>query len=264
MTFDPNEGVGPDNLITTGVHAGRIPATYKTVITRVVSRLASLDDDILAIYLYGSVATGMATPPTSDLDLLAVLSKGRAEPMVRDIATELSEQHRDLVREVAIGTVLISDIWTDSVNGLGNRCFLKHYCVHLYGLDICQDVEPCRATAEVAWAFNHDIGEAVTSARTRLSNTTSPSQVSEISKAIARRVTLAATSLVSIADKTWTTDRETAARSIAKLYPGRGPSAETALRWCVAPSGNTDEVREFVDGFASWLAGELKRLYDAP
>ncbi|MBA2311448.1 MAG: nucleotidyltransferase domain-containing protein [Actinobacteria bacterium] len=148
MTFDPREGIGPDKCITTGVHPDRIPAKYGAVIDEIIPALASVDDDILAIYLYGSVATGMATPPTSDLDLLAVLNEGRAASKIRHLASELSERHRELVREVAIATVVISDTWSDSVDGLGSRCFLKHYCAHLYGLDVRQDIKPCRATPE--------------------------------------------------------------------------------------------------------------------
>ena len=264
MTLDPDEGVGPNNIITTGVSAERISQEFVPVITRAVSSLVSLDKDIMAIYLYGSVATGRATVPTSDLDLLVVLNDGRAEAKIRQLAAELSQSHRNIVREVAIATVVISDIWADTADGLGSRCFIKHYCVHLHGLGVHQGLQPCRATREVAWAFNHNVGESVTSAKARLAKAAGPSQVAEVCRSSARRVSLAATSLVSVAENTWTTDRQTAAKSITKLYPEWGSAAEIAVRWCVAPSNSADEVREFLNGFASWVAHELKRVCAVP
>lgn len=259
MSLDPDEGVGPGNVITTGVRARRIPQLLSDLVTRVVTDFASIDG-VVAVYLYGSVATGMVTVPTSDLDLLVVLGDETPEEGVQHIAARLSEAHQHLVREVGIAVVRASDIWADTVDGLGIRCFIKHYCIHLYGEEIHQNLEPCRASAKVAWAFNHDIGEAVASAKTQLAQAVEPTRVAEVCRSSARRVTLAATSLVSIAKTTWTTDRGTAARAIAEIYPEWAPAAQRALRWCDSPSDNAEDVREFLDSYASWVADELERL----
>jgi len=262
MTHDPDEGIGPDGIITTGVRADRIPERYRDLVSRAVADLASVEG-IFSLYLYGSVATGKATAPTSDLDLLVVMKDHKPEPEVRERATHLSQRHRDLVREIGITPVPMPDILAKTVDGLGLRCFIKHYCVHLYGSPIHQRMEPCLATSEVAWAFNHDIADAVASAKTKLSEATTPDQVADVCRALTRKVTLAATSLVSMAKNIWTTDRAIATRSIAELYPEWAPAAETALRWCVSPSSNPDEVSDFINGYGSWVAYELKRLHSA-
>jgi predicted nucleotidyltransferase len=257
MTLDPDEGVGEDNLISTGVRADRIQAKYRPLVTLATSKLASIHRDVVAVYLYGSVATGMATPPTSDLDLLAVLKQSGVEPKIRHLAAQLSERHRDLVRYVAIAILTLAEIWSDSVDELGTRCFLKYYCLPLYGVDLRRDIDPCRATPKVAWAFNHNIAEAVASAKAQLRLAESP-QVSLICRASARRVILAATSLVSIVDKTWTTNRDVAARSIARLHLQWGSAAQAALRWC-QPFRQCSRREGVPDGFASWVADELRR-----
>jgi len=264
MTVDPWEGVGPDNLITTGAHVDRIPDDYQHLVAKIVSKLVAAHEDVLAIYLYGSVATGMATPPTSDLDLLGVLDSSEGQPAIRRVATELSERHHTLVSEVSIATVTVPDVWADTVDGLGWRCFLKHYCVHLHGAKIHESIESCRATPEIAWAFNHDVAEAVSSARANLTDANSPSDVAVICRTAAKKVSLAATSLVSVAENRWTTDRATAAASIARLYPEWADMAQTALRWRVIPSGKPEEVTRFLEGYASWVADELKRLCHPP
>lgn len=259
MTRDADEGIGPDNLITTGVRTDRIPQVFKNLLKQAVSDFTSIDG-VVALYLYGSVATGMARVPTSDMDLLVVMRDDTSESEVRHRATQLSQAHQDLVREVGVAAVRVSDIWADTADGLGHRCFIKHYCLHLHGEEIHQSLEPCRASAEAAWAFNHDIAEAVSSAKIKLAEAVQPKQVAQLSRSSARRVTLAAASLVSIANRTWTTDRETAARAIAEIYPEWAADAQTALRWCVSPSDNPEEVRQFLDSYASWVADELKRL----
>jgi hypothetical protein len=71
VTRDPAEGVDADGYLVTGAALANIPPAYRPVIADCVSALtafAQLD----GLYLYGSVATGQARPPKSDLDLLAL------------------------------------------------------------------------------------------------------------------------------------------------------------------------------------------------
>jgi predicted nucleotidyltransferase len=224
----------------------------------VTSRLALLDPDIVAVYLYGSVATGRAAPPASDLDLLVVLNRGEAEAKIQSFANEISAHHLDLVREVAIATVVLGEIWSNTTDGLGIRCFIKHYCLPLHGPDLRPEIPPCAASPEVAWAFNCNIGDSVESAKSQLAAAKSPAEVERVCRASARRVTLATTSLVSIVGRTWTTSRDVAAEAMSSLYPQWARATRKALGWCDSPSQNHNEVQGFLDGFASWPAEELE------
>lgn len=65
--LDPDEGIGVDGTIVTGVARERVPAIFEPTLRAIT---ASMTEGTL--YLYGSVATGQARPGVSDLDLLSV------------------------------------------------------------------------------------------------------------------------------------------------------------------------------------------------
>jgi uncharacterized protein len=66
---DPDEGVAADGTIRTGAHRDRVPAGFEPILTDAV---ALLGESGASLYVYGSVATGTARPPSSDVDLLSI------------------------------------------------------------------------------------------------------------------------------------------------------------------------------------------------
>lgn len=74
--------------------------------------MAALGEKLHGLYVYGSVATGQASSPASDLDLYAVLHEP-ADDVCRDVASRLSAGFADVVREVGISTVLLDDVRPD-------------------------------------------------------------------------------------------------------------------------------------------------------
>jgi hypothetical protein len=71
VTRDPDEGVDADGYLVTGASLDRVPPGYQPVIADCVAALTAYPE-LDGLYLYGSVATGQARPPDSDLDLLAL------------------------------------------------------------------------------------------------------------------------------------------------------------------------------------------------
>ncbi len=68
---DPGEGRAADGTITTGVGADRVPAAYRPVLAAAADAVRALAPSA-TLAVYGSVATGQARRPASDVDLLAV------------------------------------------------------------------------------------------------------------------------------------------------------------------------------------------------
>jgi hypothetical protein len=78
VTRDPREGVADDGTIVTGANRVRVPALYEPVLRDAVTAIRSaLAPDPAGIHVYGSVATGQARPPRSDVDLLVVTAAPR-------------------------------------------------------------------------------------------------------------------------------------------------------------------------------------------
>jgi hypothetical protein len=258
MGVGRDEGVDDQGYIVSGADFGLIAAVYRPVLESCVSAMVSGVDGLVAVYVYGSVATGRASPPRSDIDLLVVTTGPDADDAVPRAARHLSERYQRLAREVGVAETTIRVLQADSVDALGLRCFIKHYCVLLHGTDIGRRFPRYKPSAAMAWAFNHDIATAIEETRLRLDTCGTPDDVRAICRVIARKVMFTAASLTSVITSSWTTDRRHAAAVIAERYPEWADQAAVALDWGSQPTDDPAAVLGLLDGFATWLADELR------
>jgi uncharacterized protein len=252
---DPDEGVDTDGHLVTGVHRGRIPAAYREAVRVVAEELATaLGDRLHSVYVYGSVATGRASPPTSDLDVIAVLHTP-APAAVRAVAMATSARYRDLVREVAIGSVELATLAREDLTGRAERCFLRHYAAHLAGPDLRRDLAPCAPSVALALGFNGDVGAVLDDLRARLEASTDPAERAAIAVRVCRKLLLSAATLLSVRRGGWSTDRATAVELIAAAAPEHGDLAARALAWSGGrpPDGDPHEVLPIIDVLGVWI-----------
>lgn len=238
MTRDPGEGVDAAGYLVTGAAPGRVPAAYAPVVADCVATLvAAYGDRLDGLYLYGSVATGQARPPQSDLDLLAV----RTSPAdgVPAAVAALTARHRALVREVGLAEATPADL-----DGEADRCFLKHYCVPLAGRDRRPELPRCRPSRALADGFNSDLGLFV--ARFRSTLDADPAGTAHRA---ARRLLLAVAVVESVSHATWSTDRGTGATLLATHHPEWADVAEQAAAWAsaVPPTADPATVRRLLE-----------------
>lgn len=257
-----SEGVDPDGFIRTSVAAANIGPDYAPIVADCVAALTqALGDDLLGVYVTGSVATGRAVPPGSDIDMVALVADEADRTRVDDVATRLTARFSKVVREVGLGAVARSDVFADDLDGIGWRCFLRHYCVCVAGHDLGRDLAPCRAGPAVALAFTAGIGDAVGGIIDRLRRGPGPGETAAIGAKAARQLLLAAAPLASVLAGTWTTDRAAGAMLIVDLFPERADEARTALAWYRAGTASGD-VGSFVESFGVWVARDLRRLVE--
>jgi uncharacterized protein len=267
---DRSEGVGPDGTVVTGAGRTALPSVYRELVEAVVAELTgTLREALHSVYVYGSVATGQARAPRSDLDLVTVL---RQPAPVAEVARRLSDHHRAVVREVAIGSVLVDTLARDDAVGAAERCFLRHYCVHLAGPDLRQGYEPCRASIELAVGFNGDLGAALDDARGRL--TADEAGHGELEAKVCGKILMAAATLLSAREGGWSTDRGTAVTLIGRHAPqlhhlavealarsapaSADPEARRTASARSEPAGRAP-VTEIIDRLGGWLVA----AYDA-
>jgi uncharacterized protein len=254
---DPLEGVSAAGTIVTGADAARVPPAYTTLLREAVETLThTLGDAAHSIYLYGSVATGRARPPSSDLDLVVVL--GELLPAaVRRVADDLSARNRHLVREVGIGSVDLETLSRQDLVGEAERCFLKHYTVHLAGPDLRDAYPRCGASERLAAGFNGDLRTVLAHVRPRLTQERDVLERDALARRACRRILMAAATLLSVREGGWSTDRGTAVELIGRHAPQFEALAADALTWSeqgapADPAGVTD----IVDHLGGWLADE--------
>ena len=255
MTQDPAEGVDADGHIVPGVARGRVRTPYEAVVTQAVTALRrELGGDLHSVWLYGSVATGRAQPPRSDVDLLAVVHRVGAAATCAQVAARLSGAHAELVREVGVATVTLETLLADDEAGRVERCFLRHYALRLVGPAITQGWPSCRASVTLARGFAAELPEAV--ARCRAAVEEGRASAEEIARTC-RRILMAAATLISVRAGGWSTDRTRGAELIGEVFGATSMLAIQA-RWALRMGEDrrpavppAAEVLQLFDGLGS-------------
>jgi uncharacterized protein len=252
---DPLEGLAPDGTIRTGAARERIPERFEPVLETVVARVHATAP-ASSVYVYGSVATGIAESPRSDVDLLVV---GLDAQRATRIGERLSADFAHLCRAVETASSTASDFVGDDDAAYGARVFLHHYCVHLAGPDVDRATSAFPGDARAARGFNGDIARHVDRWGSELDGGADPGP---LGRRVARKSLLAVAGLVSVHDSTWTTDRELAAHRWRQVDPALADGLDELLAWSTGRAIATPErlgaalhgtVDAVVAGFAAGI-----------
>ena len=204
VTRDPAEGVDAAGYLVTGAGLTNVPPAYRPVIADCVAALTAFPE-LDGLYLYGSVATGRARPPDSDLDLLALwTSPVDASATV----AALSARHAAVVREVGPGR---------GGRGLahrGGRPLLPQALLRAAGRPgPAGRPAALPAVPGLALGFAGDLPALLRSIVDR-----APTQEVAARK-VARRLLLGVATIESASHGSWTTDRATGAALLAEHHP---------------------------------------------
>jgi uncharacterized protein len=250
---DPAEGVDQSGCIVTGVRRDRIPLDFEPIIDAAIEAVSSTNAAPCSLYLYGSVATGAARSPRSDVDLLTI---GVDEQMASALSHRLSDEFHDRCRAVDVGVAQLADLEGDDDRAYGNRVFLRHYCIHLCGPVVRPGLPAFPADRRAARGFNGDIEIQARRWRSELDRGVEPS---ELARRIARKSLLAVSGLVSIHDGTWTTDRAWAARRWSQVEPALARELERLMSWSESPvRTDAPHVRSALDGIVADLIASFE------
>jgi Nucleotidyltransferase domain len=250
---DPDEGVAADGTIRTGARRDRVPAAFEPVLADAVALAC---ESGASLYVYGSVANGTARPGSSDVDLLSI-----GLPDAATLERHLSARYADRCRGVEVAAATAADFLGDTDAAYGGRVFLRHYCVHLAGLDPSTAFPAFPADARAARGFNGDLGRHLRRWRRDLESGTVPADL--LGVRAARKTLLAVAGLVSVHDHTWTTDRARAVRRWSELDPGLAAHLGRLLSWARAERHpSRQEVGRALadDGIVSAIVDRFGRL----
>ena len=112
----------------------KIPAKYKPIVDDVKFELLEFSDRIHSIYLYGSVATGKAKSPTSDLDLVVVLNAkptSKVKSELKNLEKSLSNKYQKIFREVGFAITYKNEVLRGK-EAFGWRFFLTILSVKIF------------------------------------------------------------------------------------------------------------------------------------
>lgn len=254
---DPLESLSADGTIVTGVDRYRVPTPFEPLIATAVSHVGP---DV-ALYVYGSVATGQAIVGVSDVDLIAF---GMDPLAATALSRQLSADNQHLTRGAAIGLLTSQDL-DSSDAGYGNRVFLKHYCAWLAGPDPAAELPTYPGDRAAARGFNGDLPRRIASWREECARIADDDDLTHLATGIGRKTLFAVAGLVSVHDGVWTTYRRSAADRWVQIYPDLLPDLDRLLRWGdgrlipkrqdildVIDEGITQIARQFAEQIGTW------------
>lgn len=249
---DPDEGVTSSGFIRTGVEQQRVSAVFTPVLDASVAAVQDVNSGS-SVYVYGSVATGMAQPPRSDVDLLTV---GITSADATRIGRTLSSRFSAVCRAVELAAADAGDFLGEKDGAYGGRVFLRHYCLHLAGPDLRSTLPDYPADVRAARGFNGDIAIHVESWRSQLRSGIDPA---DVGRRLARKSLLALAGLVSVHDSTWTTSRSAAARRWAEIEPSLAGDLQMLSSWANdhVPSEQAT-VRATLDGIVTHIVSSFE------
>ena len=257
------DGLDAEGYLETLCALEKIPLAFLPLVDASLALLQSTFAPRLhSIYLYGSVATGLAQPRTSDLDLL-VLFRETLSPLqqseLEHVAKSLSASHPSIVREVGIGAASLREaLAPESLAGLG--CFLKHLCICIAGEDIRPLLPKFRPTLEVARGFNGDYASVVQTMLSDLARTDQFEPAQHLMRRICRKTVRTGFSLVMPSLGFWTTQLEPSSEYFCRTYPDKRASMTRILDWIQHPPPDKAEFLQTIAPLADWLANEFDRV----
>jgi len=249
---DPLERVNSDGEIVTGARRSAIQQEFWPVLERAINHF-KLFEPSSSLYVYGSVATGMARAGSSDVDLVTI---GVEAAHAKLLASDLSAAYGGLSRAVEVGPAELCDYEGASDEAYGNRVFLRHYCVHLYGPDPASALPNYLADKAAACGFNGDIGLRAAQWRVELRE----SAADTLGRRIARKTLFAVAGLVSIHDSDWTTDRVFSAHRWGVIKPEVADSLVRLVSWGFDTSLQLSrpEIQTALDGVVAEVVSEFQ------
>ncbi|MCI1591178.1 hypothetical protein [Heyndrickxia oleronia] len=173
---------------------------------------------------------------------------------LKQLAGELSQNYRSLVREVGIA---VADYeYTMDPSNYYENAFLKELCVCVYGEDLGEKFGPYTLTSEIAIRFNGDIYEALNRTLKRL-ETSSEEDFKIFTQAFARKLIRTYYSMVMVRSQIWTTRLHEQSEVFIHHFPEKESIIRTLLDWIDVPPTNQEAVYELFKSEGDWASANF-------
>lgn len=230
-------------------------AEFLSVIAAVSASLISLLEKRLhSLYLYGSVAQGLAQNGVSDLDVCIVLTQSVSTSerhQLADIALDITSRY-PVVCKIDFDIGELSEV-LDSENEYSWGYWLKHHCRCIYGDDLAKHFQPFKPSQAIAVAVNGDFRVVLGEYIDQLTQVTERNKQKKIQRTAARKLIRSTNLLRTNADNDWP---DTLAEHVSRLvrrYPQKADDIDYFLRESIAPADNAVSFIQHLTAFIGWL-----------
>lgn len=176
-----------------------------------------------SVYVYGSVATGLAVPGRSDLDLSLIL---RGPPSERDscciegVRRKIEAAH-PVVSKVDFDIGLLDEVSSADAR-MAWRYWLKHHCRCIVGKNLAEGVPPFRPSRTLALAVNEDFEHVLGKYLNALAAAQSGAVADRLMREASRKLIRSTNVLRNEADPDWPETLEEHVARFQRLFPAHG------------------------------------------
>jgi uncharacterized protein len=240
----------------------KVSAKYNPIVKDVKSELLKFSDKIHSIYLYGSVATGKAKSPTSDLDIVVVLKTkptSKLKPQLKDLETSLSQKYKKVFREVGFAITYKNEVLRGK-ESFGWRFFLTILSVKIFGDNLFQKEMKFSPTKKLARNLHSDVDKNIEEAKKKIKIANSEDAKLQI-KSIMKKIIRTAFSVVMEDENYWTTNLDEMTKIFTKYYPEKKQQINTVLKMAKSKSSDRKSATLILNNFGKWVSSEyFKRV----
>lgn len=236
----------------------KIPARYKPIVSDVKSKLLEFSGKIHSIYLYGSVATGQAKSPTSDLDLVVVLNAkptSKLKSELKELGKSLSMKYQKVFREVGFAITYKNEVLRGKET-FGWRFFLTILSVKIFGDNLFHKEMKFSPTEKLARNLHLDVRKNIEEAKRKIKSLNDEEAKLQI-KSIMKKIIRTAFSIVMGKENYWTTDLDEMTKIFTKYYPEKKQQINAVLRMVKSKSPDKKSATSILNDFGKWVSSEF-------
>jgi hypothetical protein len=219
-----------------------------------------LGENLVSVFVRGSLAKGIAVEKISDVDSFCVAREDfeLAEVEVESFDAEIKRKYPFCTGVEVFGTPLarLTETFPPKRRSIWHE-LIKTQSVCVWGAPLAQEIAPF-ALADMV-AHSYWIGNDIRKLDERLEKyADKPEQLKELCTWICKRIVRVGFEIVMLREQKWTRDLYPCYRSFSKYYPERDAQMLDALRLALNPVDRRNEIVGFAQRFLPWLEDEVR------
>jgi len=239
----------------------KVTGKWKEAVDEIVNVCKKhLGNNLVSVYVGGSVALGEGKEDKSDIDTYAIVSV--SEPDIKEAEKTWVKDEVAMLNKLFPFQRGIEILLKPVDNILLRKKFqMKVIAAHVYGKDFDSEIEPFKLDRETLKLIRYLPGREIDSARRKLEMFDTPEKIKETAVWIAKRLVRGGGTLVMWKGDFYTMDISTLAEIFIKDYPEKAEEMKKALDWTKNAPENKQEILNFLDTFGNWLVEEDARVF---
>lgn len=253
--------IDPDGYIINCSDIQKLPSKWRSALDEIIQEyIHNLgEQNIESVVVRGSVARGEPVDNISDIDTIAIVHNldGLDKSWITPTTEKLSLKYPFIT---GFELVLWDSEKVNNPQSKNMRFMLKTQSVTVWGKDIIADIVKVKPELETARSLLRSFPASLTQAQERLEQEAENEKVKNECRWISKRIVRAGFYLVMPRARKFTKDLYPSYMTFSEYYPNKEADMKKTLEYCIEPTSNKQELRDFISDFGGWLNEEIQSV----